>query len=798
MIRRCGNDFVLCTERTSYAIRITETGHPLHLYYGASLGWSEAGADSDINSDCSALEERQIFEPGSTVSYDGAHRGLCLEDRCLEFSAFGKGDIREPFISVVFADGSRTLDLLFESAEVTRGGKHSPEELPSSYAEKSDSDSGDALACDSLRLSFLDRRGDLKLELFYTVFDGSDVIARSCRVTNTGERPVRLLRLMSSQLDFPSGGEWMMSVFHGAWAREMEREAVSIGHAALVNSSVTGTSSNRANPFVMLHRPDTTEQSGECLGLNLIYSGNHCESAAINAYGKLRFLQGISPEGFEWRLGPGESFDSPEAVMLWSEEGFGGMSREMHRFVRKHIVRGEWRDRPRPVLINSWEAAYFDIDEARFLKLARAGRDCGMELAVLDDGWFAGRKDDRRSLGDWYVNKKKFPSGLPGLSKKLAEMDMGLGLWIEPEMVSEDSDLYRSHPDWAMRIPGMPHSEGRNQMLLDLANPEVVTYLSGTLGQLLEESGASYVKWDMNRIFSDVFSPSLPPERQGETAHRYVLGFYRLTDELTKRLPKVLFEGCASGGGRFDLGVLCYCPQIWGSDNTDALCRTNIQEGYSYGYPLSCVSAHVSASPNHQTLRTIGLTTRFNVACFGSLGYELNLCDMNRGSLEKIKEQVTLYKQWRRVLQTGDFYRLESGSLHKWICVSEDKKKAVCLMFQELSKANRPAGRFRAAGLDPKLRYRFYNIPKSVNLLKFGDLINTQSPVHIRQDSLIHQAVAKVYRLNGETEDHTVSGAVLMNAGISLAPAYAGTGFSDKTRFFGDFRSRLYFMEAVE
>ncbi len=793
MIRRCGNDIVLCTKHTTYAMRVLDTGHLEHLYYGASFGWDERTPDADICASCDAMAARRVFPLGNTISYDKEHPALTLENICLEISSQGKGDPRDPFVAARTADGCATLDFLFEDAEILRGEKVSPEGLPYALAEGH----GDGFACDTLHLTLRDMPAALKLELFYTVYDDSDVISRFARLINESKYPLRLERLLSLQMDLPDDG-WMLSVFHGAWVREMKREVLKVGSARIVNASSVGTSSSRSNPFVMLHRPDTTETAGEVIGLNLLYSGDHYESAGTNAWGKTRFLSGISPEGFTWMLAPGEHFDAPEAVMLWSGEGFGGISRGMHRFVRNHILRGTWKDRPRPVLLNTWEAAYFDINEDRFLKLARCAKDCGMELVVLDDGWFGERRDDTRALGDWTVNKKKFPSGLKGISRKLKEMGLGLGLWIEPEMVSVDSELYRAHPDRIMQAPGREHAEGRNQRLLDLADPSVVCYLTETIGAVLEEADVSYVKWDMNRIFSDVYSPSLPPERQGETAHRYVLGLYSLMKTLTERFPDVLFEGCASGGNRFDLGILCYFPQIWGSDNTDAICRARIQEGYSYGYPLSCVSAHVSSVPNHQTLRETGLSTRFNVACFGSLGYELNLCDLPKAALDAVKEQVSLYKKWRSVLQNGSFFRLRTGNTHKWICVAEDKKRAVCLLLQELAQANMPDERFRAAGLDPSLRYRFYNIPRAVDLMDFGDLVNTQSPVHIRQNSLMHRAVAKVYKLDGETEDHTVSGSMLMNAGITLAPAYAGTGFNDQTRCFTDFSSRLYFVEAVE
>ena len=467
----------------------------------------------------------------------------------------------------------------------------------------------------------------------------------------------------------------------------------------------------------------------------------------------------------------------------------------MH-FIREHIVRGAWQHKPRPVLLNSWEAAYFDINETKLLRLARAARDVGVELFVMDDGWFAQRSDDSRSLGDWVPNEKKLPNGISGLAGKVRELGLDFGIWIEPEMVNTDSDLYRRHPDWTMDIPGRPHSEGRNQRLLDLCNPEVVDHLIQTFADLLSSAEISYVKWDMNRIFSDVYSRYLPPERQGETAHRYVMGLYRLMGALTERFPQILFEGCASGGNRFDLGILCYCPQIWASDNTDAVCRVHIEEGYSYGYPMSCVTAHVSSCPNHQTLRETPLMTRFNIAVFGVLGYELNLSDLSRGELDEIRNQIALYKQWRDVLQEGSFYRIQHGNVHKWICVSADQRRAVGMMFQQMVWPNTQYENFKAVGLDENLRYHFYSLPYQFDIREFGDLVNTVAPIHIRQNSLVHNMLARFVTLPAEVEDITVSGAVLLRSGVKLAPAYGGTGFNDQTRYFQDFGSRLYFMEA--
>ena len=636
----------------------------------------------------------------------------------------------------------------------------------------------------------------LTLELHYYVFEEYDVISRSAKLINTGNEAVQLTRLMSLQIDFETDG-FVLSTFNGSWAREMQRHDVRLTAGKHVNASYTGSSSNRANPFVMLSEETTGEDAGACYGFHLIYSGNHYEAAEVSGYRKTRIVTGINPQSFCFRLEPEESFEAPEAVMTFSMDGFNGMSQRMHSFIRKCIVRGEWRDKVRPILLNSWEAAYFDINESKLLKLAKAGKEVGIELFVMDDGWFGTRDDDTQSLGDWEVNSKKLPNGLAGLAKKINDLGMDFGIWVEPEMDNVNSELYRKHPDWVMEIPGKPHSEGRNQRILDLANPVVVDYLIEQMTNVFSSANIAYVKWDMNRIFSDYYSSYLPPERQQEVGHRYIMGLYRMMDTLTSRFPKILFEGCAAGGNRFDLGILCYFPQIWASDDTDALYRVNGQTGYSYGYPMSVVSAHVSACPNHQTLRVTPLSTRFAVAAFGVCGYECNLCDMNKEDLAEIKAQISLYKEWREVLQKGSFYRGRNGNIHEWTCVSSDRKKAVGMLMQELVQPNTQFEQYQAKGLDPEKKYNFFNRDLRYNIKEFGDLVNTAAPVHVKQDSLLHNVIAKFVTMPGEKEDYVLSGGTLMYGGVKLKQGFAATGYNEEVRYFQDFGARLYFMEEI-
>ncbi|MBR1482706.1 MAG: alpha-galactosidase [Ruminococcus sp.] len=781
MIRKLNGNpsvFILDTENTTYVFSVTSSGHLEHLYYGAKMTLNDA-------EECEVFREKREFEVGNAIAYSKEYSKILLEDMCLEFSSLGHGDVREPFVELIRADGSRTANFLYDSDRIDDAPSDFTT-LPSSYTEEGKAE----------HLCVTVKDGDLALELHYRVYPDCDVITRAARLCNHSKETVVLERLMSAQIDIPFSGVCVTS-FHGAWAREMNKNTSPLTAGKFIVESRTGFSSNRANPFFMVHEPAATEHSGSVYGFNLVYSGNHYAATEVNAYGKTRILHGIQPGGFRYLLREGETFEAPEAVMTYSAHGFTGQSVNMHRFVRRHIVRGKWKNKPRPVLLNSWEAFYFGVNEHNMVQLAKAGKKLGIELFVMDDGWFGERDNDTKSLGDWEPSKTKLPGGLSALAEKINKLDMDFGIWVEPEMVNVESNLYREHPDWAMAIEGRPHSEGRTQRVLDLANPVVQDFLIAKMSEVFSSANIRYVKWDMNRIFSDVFSPYLPAEQQGETAHRYICGLYRVMQVLTERFPEILFEGCASGGNRFDLGILCYFPQIWASDNTDAICRATIQEGYSYGYPQSCIGAHVSAIPNHQTLRKTPLDTRFATAAFGVLGYECDVRDLDNDSRQKISRQIALYQQWREVMQFGQFYRLLSGNVHEWICVSADKTRAVCLLLQELTVPNMQAQRLFAAGLDKSKTYRLYNIPDRVDIRQFGSLINTVAPIHVKQDSLVHNVIAKAVKMNSENENMTVSGDVLLHTGVALKPAYGGTGFNENVRIFPDFAARLYFLEAT-
>ncbi len=786
MIRREGDLFVLDTLNTTYCFRVMPSGHLEHLYYGRTI---------DLSGGYEPLIQNTSFLGGSSLAYSKEYPQLGLEDVCLEMSSYGKGDIREAFLDLVHEDGNATCDFLYKEARLLIN-KKPLETLPSAYQKMSEDKNANSFS--SLEIELWEKHYNITLILTYSVFDQCDVITRSTKVINHSDRTISLKRIMSTQLDLDVG-DYNITTFHGTWAREMERYDTKAIPGIYINDSKAGISSNHSNPFFFVSEAGTDEDHGSCYGFNLIYSGNHYAAMQVNSMGKLRIIQGIHPHNFMFLLEPGKNFEAPETVMTYTYDGWNAMSHNMHSFIRNHIVRGEWRDRERPVLLNSWEANYFKFNDSKLFTQAKAAKEAGIELFVLDDGWFGKRNDDTSSLGDWRENRAKLKSGLRGLADKINELGLEFGIWVEPEMVNEVSDLYRAHPDWAVKVPGQEHSLGRNQMLLDLTRDEVCTYLIEEMSRVFSSANITYVKWDMNRIFSDYFSSILPPQRQQEFSHRYVLGLYYILKELTKRFPKILFEGCASGGNRFDLGMLCYMPQTWASDNTDAICRAAIQNGYSYGYPMSVIGAHVSSCPNHQTLRNTSLETRFEVAAYGLLGYECNLAELSLEEKKLVQEQISFYKKYRKMLQYGDFYRIKNGEggIYQWMTVAKDQTSAFGLFLQKEVRANYSYGCFKTKGLAPQVCYHMTNRQHVFNIKEFGDLINMISPIHIKKDSLTHNIVARLKKMPGEVEDCKAFGEVFNNAGVKLKQGFGGTGYNEEVRLFQDYASRLYIWEAT-
>lgn len=802
MINIAENTFELKTENTSYVFTIGENGELLQLYYGKAIGVSDDARQ--------ALFQKWSNQNGCSIASDEARNLRCPDDEKLEVSARGKGDMRTPMVSLEYADGSTTCDFRYVSCKVASLKEISEQYeiagLPHSYSEADDDRNALIVTCK-------DKDTEVRIDLIYCVYEDCDCITRSVVVKNSNQGRLMIKALYSLQLDMDADSV-MVSSFHGDWGREMDKCDCLLNGGRLVNESRSGNSSNHTNPFVMYGEPAVSEEHGECIATNLVYSGNHRESIEFGGHAKARILTGINPDFLNWTLGAGECFAAPEAILTYSFEGYRGISKNMHRFVREHVVRGSWKKKERPVLLNSWEAAYFKFTEHKLLKLAKEAKDAGAELFVMDDGWFGHRNDDTSSLGDWYDNKDKLPNGIKGLSEKVKALGLMFGIWVEPEMVNEDSDLYRAHPDWAIKNPSRNHALGRNQMLLDLSKKEVQDYIISSMADVFERSSCDYVKWDMNRNFSDYYSQGGDTEAQRRLPHAYILGLYRVMKELTRKFPGVLFEGCASGGNRFDLGILSYFPQIWASDDTDAAARCRIQNGYSYGYPQSTWTAHVSACPNHQTLRKTPLHTRFNVAAMGVLGYELNLCDLPSEELEEIKAQIELYKKIRPILQYGDYYRLGGSvqnssfnsfgagflagrmdtSLLRACVVSEDKSSAVGFLVNGMVLPNYSHTTFKMAGLDDSRAYTFTQIPMKFDVRVMGDLVNTMAPIHVKQDSALHALIAKFVKLDGEKGSYKVSGSLLNNAGVSLPQSFAGTGYGENTRIYCDFESRMYLM----
>ncbi|MCX7949969.1 MAG: alpha-galactosidase [Treponemataceae bacterium] len=657
---------------------------------------------------------------GMATHQEGLPFEFCLDWARREYPTSGRGDYRQSALEVSTIEGMPLFpDFRYVSHEIVEG-KPELVGLPASYTEKP----SDAM---TLVLTCVDETEGIEIRLFYTIFRELPVVARRVEIKNKTARPVVLKRVMSWVCDLDDS-RWVWYQFSGAWARERQEFCTPLRPGLQAIGSTRGSSSAQHNPSCILARPETTEEYGEALGFLLLYSGNFSIEVEVGSHGDTRVVGGIHPWNFSWLLRPGETFATPEALVGYTMGGLGELSGAFHEMIHCHVVRGFWKGRERPILMNNWEATYFDFTEEKILSLAQAARRLGIELFVLDDGWFGRRNDDRSSLGDWYPNSEKLPEGIKGLAQKIVALGLQFGLWVEPEMVSPDSDLYRAHPDWVVGAPCSRRTLGRNQLVLDMGRPEVVDYLYEVLSQLLRCAPISYIKWDMNRHITEPLSAALPPAQQGEFFHRYMVGVYDLYTRLTSEFPQVLFESCSGGGNRFDAGLLPYAPQAWTSDDTDAVERLMIQWGTSYFYPLSTMGAHVSAVPNHQVGRMTPFLSRAFVAFFGVFGYELDIENLSEEEQAELAQQVAFYKEWRAVFQFGRFYRLRGpfwtgpvgnwipggagGVFHlpdneiAWMSVSEERDRAVVLRFQVLAQPNPPMVRLPLRGLAEDRLYR--------------------------------------------------------------------------------------------
>ncbi len=696
---------------------------------------------------------------GASVLLKDGDTESCPDVLPLAWSGSGRGDYRESPLEL----GGISTDFRYDSFEITDGIEEMVCSLPQARGEGQ-----------TLKIKMIQPGGELYL--CFGVFGG--VLTRRTVLKNTGEQPLQLTKIMSSLMDLP--GDYEMTTFDGGWIAEMRKHTVPVLRNRVVNESTTGFSSHRHNPGFLLSAPGATEESGAVYGFNLVYSGNHYSSAQQSLQGFTRVLQGISPAEFVETLKPGEAFETPQAVMAFSHKGFGGMSDKMHSFVNSCIVPKAWQYKPRPVLFNNWEGCMFDFDHRRLVNLAKDAKELGCELFVLDDGWFGKRDSDKAGLGDYNVNKKKLPYGLSGLAEKVNGLGMAFGLWFEPEAVNPDSELYRAHPDWAL-TDGFAPLTSRNQFLLDLTKQEVRDYIVQQVSGTLDSAPISYVKWDMNR-----HSIAL-----GAKAHRYILGLYEVLDRIFTPRPDVLLESCASGGNRFDLGMLCFGPQAWASDDTDPIERLTIQENLSYLYPQSTMGAHVSAAPHAQTLRETPLCTRGNVSFFGCLGYELDLKHLLKLEREQIRQQIAFYKKYREAFQFGAFRRLRQG----WQVTKG--KTALAATFRRLVPAAPGYEKLVLKDLQAEKSYRFSTFAQKLRIGQFGSLIKHVAPVDLDPNGMLLRTADRLITMPDGDQQLTASGAAFM-AGIRLLPQFRGTGYDRNQRTLTDFGSDLYIIEEDE
>ena len=682
-------EFHLYNQEISYIIKILDNDQPGQLYYGKRLTHRE---------DFSHLFEYAMRDM-SPYAFEG-NSTFSLENIKQEYPTFGCGDMRFPAYEIERENGSHVVEFVYKEHKIYNG-KPKLEGLPATYVESDDE-------AQTLELVLEDTSINTRIVLLYTIYEAFPVIARSVRFECDSDEKITLLSAMSACVDLPDK-DYEMIDLAGVWARERHVRRHKLDYGIQSIYSMRGCSSYQFNPFLALARENADEFQGQVYGFSLVYSGNFLAQTEVDNYDTARVLMGIHPNGFKWTLGKGESFQTPEMVMVYSEAGLNGMSQTFHKLYRTRLARGTWRDKVRPILINSWEAFYFDFDAPKLLGLADAATDLGMELFVLDDGWFGKRDDSTSSLGDWYPNEEKLKGTLKELAEKINAKGLKFGLWIEPEMTNKDSDLYRAHPDWLLAEQGKRICHSRTQYVLDFSKKEVREYIGDMLENLLAEVPVSYIKWDMNRTFSEVFSNGNDREYQGKVCHKYILGVYELYERLTSRFPHVLFESCASGGARFDPGMLYYAPQGWTSDDTDAIERLKIQYGTSMVYPVSCMGSHVSASPNHQTNRVTPIETRADVAYFGTFGYELDLLKLGEEDKAEIRRQIAFMKEKRDLIQKGTFYRLKSpfeGNETAWMIVSEDQKKALVGYYRVMQPVNVGFKRLKLKGLKEDICYK--------------------------------------------------------------------------------------------
>ena len=684
--------FKLDTAHTSYCIGIVDDDNFVgHIYYGRKL------------SDDNLVYLMRTTENPFVPSQNNRDRTSFLDTFPMEYTGNDLGDYREGTLTVRTVGGHTAVSLSYISHRIY-DGKAPLSGLPATFGKNTE--------CKTLELTCEDKFLQLQVVLSYSIFADSDAIARSVKIVNNAQEPIYLTKVLTACIDMDNE-DYEMITLHGSWARERAIQTRTVLKGKQSVSSVRGESSHQEHPFMAWKKSTTTEESGDIYAMSFVYSGNFLAQIEANQFGSMRAMMGIHPHNFCWKLETGENFQAPEVICVYSAEGIGGMTRCFHDLYRNHLIRGEYKDKKRPILINNWEATYFDFNTEKLLGIARQASELGIEMLVMDDGWFGHRNDDNTSLGDWQVNENKINGGLKYLVDEVNKLGMKFGIWFEPEMISPDSDLYRAHPDWAIAVPGRTGSLARNQYVLDLTRREVIDYVYDMVAAILHSANIEYVKWDMNRQLSDVGSYGLPADRQGELYHRQVLAVYELQDRLTKEFPHLLLENCSGGGARFDAGMLYYGPQIWCSDDTDAVERLSIQAGTAMVYPLSAMGAHVSDCPNHAIGRVTPFETRGYVALAGTFGYELDVTKIPEEDRNMIPDQVAMYHKYNDLVRTGDYYRIAHyADNHYYDCyevVAKDKSEALVTYIQVLNRPNYHSRRIHIPGLDPEKTYMIAN-----------------------------------------------------------------------------------------
>lgn len=680
--------FQLDAKDTSYIFGVIDEGYLVHGYFGKKI----------CGDDLTYL--LRLTENPWVPKTNMRDKGTFMDATAFEYPCHGTGDYREPCLMVMDDEGMTATDLRYVSHKVYKG-KPALEGLPATFANENEAE--------TLEITCIDKHTGLEAVLVYTVFNDLDVITRSVRLKNTGTAPLNVKRVLSMCVDFDNDSYDMITL-NGSWARERCMERCRLHHGKQGIDSVKGESSHQNNPFMALVSHNADEDCGEAYGFNFVYSGNFFAQAEVTQHKYTRAVMGINHFDFNWLLEPGEEFVAPEVVMVYSDKGIGKMSRTFHDLYRQHLIRGEYRNKRRPILINNWEATYFNFDTDKLIGIAEQASKLGIEMLVMDDGWFGHRDSDNSSLGDWFVYEKKLKGGLKHLVDEVNKLGMKFGIWFEPEMISPDSELYRKHPDWAIQVRGREMTMSREQYVLDYSNKEVRDCVYGMMKDILDNANIEYIKWDMNRQLTEVGSTSLPKKRQRELWHRYVLGVYDLMNRLTTDYPHILLENCSGGGARFDPGMLYYSPQIWCSDDTDAIERLKIQHGTTICYPASAMGAHVSDCPNHTVGRSTPFSTRGNVAMVGTFGYELDVTRIPQEDRDAIPAQIAEFNKYNPIIRTGDQYRIgnvfEDNTWDAWIFVAKDKSEAVFTFVQVLGRPNYRSRRIKLKGLDPKSAYK--------------------------------------------------------------------------------------------